>query len=220
MNKLIRLTIGLVALSWAGAALAVPTFYTDRASFDAANPATALEDFENLNIGAGAARGCPSPLNSASNNACLSPGDVIGGFSLSNIGPDRGGTALAITGAGFGGTTSRDVFANFFADQLRLSFDTPVAVVGLDVMSLFAATNITVSLFESGGGLLDLIVVAATQSGTFFGVRFGSNAIAWMTFAGVQAEGIDNLAFRVPEPGTLALLGLGLLGLGFSRRRT
>jgi hypothetical protein len=30
---------------------------------------------------------------------------------------------------------------------------------------------------------------------------------------------IDNLATSVPEPGTLALLGLGLIGLGFGKRR-
>jgi hypothetical protein len=31
--------------------------------------------------------------------------------------------------------------------------------------------------------------------------------------------GIDNLQFSVPEPGTLALLGLGLAGFAFARRR-
>jgi len=46
---------------------------------------------------------------------------------------------------------------------------------------------------------------------TFTGNDFG--------FAGFSNEPIDTLVLQTPEPATLALLGLGLAGLGFSRRK-
>ena len=31
--------------------------------------------------------------------------------------------------------------------------------------------------------------------------------------------GLDNLTYDIPEPGTLALLGIGLFGMGLARRK-
>ena len=64
------------------------------------------------------------------------------------------------------------------------------------------------------------------QSGLFFGftaITFNSITIALPTPDDINILSIDNLQTRaannVPEPETLALLGLGLLGLAATRRR-
>jgi hypothetical protein len=45
--------------------------------------------------------------------------------------------------------------------------------------------------------------------------------LLWSTgdLGGVPYFGIHSLTVRIPEPGTLALLGLGLAGFAFTRRR-
>ncbi|MEZ5524819.1 MAG: PEP-CTERM sorting domain-containing protein [Pseudomonadales bacterium] len=127
-----------------------------------------------------------------------------------------------------GGHTGFGISSDRFNDRLRnnttttFTFDVPIYAFG---------ANFDLS---PGGAGLGLIIVAGTEtlaveipstfSGEFFGFVTDTLITSVTLRSGTQSGGaetynLDNLVYRTPEPGILALMGLGLAAFGLTRRR-
>jgi hypothetical protein len=121
-----------------------------------------------------------------------------------------------------------------FNGPIAILFNTLVAGVGFDGGFFDAVGSTGITAFDINGVILGTVVNAGT------GIEFlglvtdtGENLIGgvFLDLVGTEPAGfaIDNLRFgtgdqvrppnSVPEPGTLALLGIGLLGMGMARRK-
>jgi hypothetical protein len=194
-------------------ALAVPTVYSDRTTFEAAAGAFAVESFDSFLA--------DTPFHTVP--------VAVGPFTISMTGTpstDYNFIDLAPPNTpetDVNGTTNMRVFTNSNpgapSDDLVLTFDQPIVAFGADFRSL--NDEITRTQVLVGPDTIALPISADSGLLTFFGFT-SATPFTTVIFQGLANDvyGIDNLTYSsVPEPGVLLMLGLGLAALGHARRR-
>jgi subtilisin family serine protease len=183
--------IGIGHLTSGGGATVV---HSTRSAFVAAAGALVTEDFEEATIPAGAGlEFCDSPLDSNSNDACFSPGDIQDGLVIQDD-PTPGAGELVVLDDGFIGNISRVLGPTTFADNLQLFFpNNDVFSVGMDI---WTNTSGPVDYEIIGtGGIIDAgTITVVAGSATFFGVTTGE-VITQVNINSPNGELVDNVAF-------------------------
>jgi len=177
------------------------TTFADQASFDAATGGFPVETFDNGATAAGAVNTCTEPVNSASNDICFAPGDLLDDFSLTS----SSGGGIVVLGDGFIGQSTAVVGANTFGDLTNVSFAPEVTAVAFDGYSGSpGAADVTVTALDGGGATIGSVTITTTADNVseFFGFT-SAVPIASITVEGIGGTGelIDNLQFGDPAVG-------------------
>jgi hypothetical protein len=121
-------------------------------------------------------------------------------------------------------------------ERLSVSFDGSRLITGVWITDLFGSPDGQGS-YMGEIGFVDLYfgnATSANQTKIFFGTDSDQNngeqyvkfdnpfAISWVQFEAINVRGheFSVAGFSVPEPASIALFGLGLLGLGICRRKS
>lgn len=225
-NKLAGVFVSALLISPTFASATVVTFETDFTAWNAATGTTHLIDFESFSgvvTGNEFSSNPGSPIFTLQSSPLSNPEmfsgddqpefDTISGRNV--LYPRTGGTSASPTGIG----------------EIRITFSTPVLALGAfftDVESAFAVTG-----FDLGGDdSLDVVFSSAPGDNQerFLGFTTDTAVSVVDIHFGNSSDGtaIDDLQYElsasnndseVPEPGALAVFGIGLAGFHFLRRR-
>ena len=207
--KFIQFNVFLTLLIFSFNVKAGVVFYTDFSEFDAATSTTLVEDFESI-----------TPVGSNIFGSITS-----NGITYDPVSPTNNLHIATSSYTNFTKPVTSNVLTASGPENFLITPDTPITAFGFDLyLNYVIPQTVTVNLLGGGSDIFDLSFFSASSSVDFLGIS-STDAITSVFFSSTFGEvintGIDNIRTGavIPEPSILALMGFGLAGLGFARRR-
>lgn len=173
-----------------------PMYYTNLATFEAANPGLTPEDYSSTLIPANSVASDTGPLDYYTNNSLFALNTIVQGISLD----EQAGGLMVVLTPPFAGVTSVTVGPNTFTDNAVYNFTLPTRAFGGFIVMPNGGATVTIDVYGVGGVIGTTTATGATGGGAFWGVSCYDEEIVSITFncLGGDGELFANVQFGLP----------------------